>query len=727
VYTQSGGVSEWYAAGPLGVEQGFTLAKRPAGRSGALTVALAVSGLSARPAGSGVEFLARSGQVALRYGGLVAVDARGRQLQAGLSLSGGRLLLRVADRRAVYPVRIDPFFQQGSKLTPNDGVVGLLPGVNFGVSVALSADGKTALIGGSLDRDGVGAAWVFTRSGSTWTQQGPKLTANDETNSGEFGGSVALSADGNTALIGGDVDNPISATNNTDGVGAAWVFTRSGSTWTQQGPKLTANDETGMGQFGGSVALSPDGNTALIGGLHDNNRVGAAWVFTRSGSTWTQQGSKLTGAGETGTADFGSVALSADGSTALIGAPFDNNGVGAAWVFTRSGSTWTQQGSKLTANDETGAGGFGVGVALSADGSSALIGGPFDNPSTSASLPVGVGAAWAFTRSGSTWTQQGSKLTGTGEIGAGAFGSLTMSTDGRTALIGAPLDNNGVGAAWVFTRSGSTWTQQGSKLTANDETGAGFFGVPALSADGSTALISGQLDNGFQGAAWVFVVVGPPSASITSPAAGGVYTPGESVVTRFSCTDAVFGPGLFSCDDSTGILSTRGGTGRLDTATPGPHTYTVTATSDNGQTSTASIAYTVAPAPAIPSAPATPKVSIETGSASVAHGRATIRLSCSATPSYTCRGTLTLTIRKRIVTRAHHRRRVTYKTIVIARVGYKVQGAQTKSIALALTSAGKRLLRTARNHTLAVTATATLTGGKATTRTITLKAAPKRR
>ena len=135
-----------------------------------------------------------------------------------------------------------------------------------------------------------GAAWVFTRSGSTWTQQGEKLTGSGESGNGEFGDSVALSSEGNTALIGGRGDN--------GDLGAAWVFTRSGSSWTQQGEKLTGGGESGKGEFGVSVALSSDGNTALIGGSGDNSDHGAAWVFTRSGSTWTQQGEKLTGGGE---------------------------------------------------------------------------------------------------------------------------------------------------------------------------------------------------------------------------------------------------------------------------------------------------------------------------------------------------------------------------------------------------------------------------------------------
>ncbi len=183
--------------------------------------------------------------------------------------------------------------------------------------MALSADGNTALVGGPEDNIGTGAVWVFTRSGSTWTQQGSKLTGGGEAEAGEFGRSVALSADGNTALVGGPEGNI--------GTGAAWVFTRSGTTWTEQA-KLAAGGESGGGLFGFSVALGENGDTALIGGPRDDNGVGAAWVFTRSGSTWSQQGSKLTGSGENGAGEFGdSVALAANGNSGLIGAPRDDS------------------------------------------------------------------------------------------------------------------------------------------------------------------------------------------------------------------------------------------------------------------------------------------------------------------------------------------------------------------------------------------------------------------
>ena len=149
--------------------------------------------------------------------------------------------------------------------------------------MALSADGNTALIGGPRrQRRTVGAAWVFTRSGSTWTQQGAKLTGSGETGDGQFGYERGAVGDGNTALIGGPDDNG----RRRGGVGVHAL----GLDLDPAGPKLTGTGESGAGELRLSVALSADGNTALIGGSGDNGDAGAAWVFTRSGSTWTQQG-----------------------------------------------------------------------------------------------------------------------------------------------------------------------------------------------------------------------------------------------------------------------------------------------------------------------------------------------------------------------------------------------------------------------------------------------------
>ncbi len=466
------GFTEWFANGPLGLEQGFSIDRAPSRIAGGpLTLVMGLSGDMRASVLEGRRSLALSGGgTSLRYGGLTATDAIGHDLKAWIELRDHRLMLRVDTRRARYPIKIDPFVQQGNSLTGG----GEWGGGDFGASVALSADGSTALIGAPSDDLRVGAAWVFTRSGSTWSQQGNKLTGGGERGEGEFGTAAALSADGNTVLIGGIGDDK--------DTGAAWVFTRSGSTWSQQGEKLVGSFPELEGRFGQSVALSGDGATALIGCGPFYGHGGGAWIFTRTGSTWSQQGPRINPSGEVGEGNFGtSLALSSDGSTALIGAPWDNSQVGAVWAFTRSGKEWTQQGNKLTGGEESGSGGFGEGafgysVALSAEGNTALIGGPADTNES--------GAAWVFIRSGSTWAQQGPKLT-TGEGVKGYFEffgrSVALSGSGDIALIG--------GAGWVFVRSGSTWGEQGAPLFTGEGGEREFGESVALSAAGTTALI----------------------------------------------------------------------------------------------------------------------------------------------------------------------------------------------------------------------------------------------
>jgi hypothetical protein len=501
-------VTEFYRNGPYGLEQGFTLPSRPSAGAGSLVLSMRLAGsLIPRQAGSEILFRTATGATALRYGQLSAVDATGRRLPAHIQIRNRTLQLQIDDRKARYPLRIDPFIQQGEKLTDAAAKKEEIGAANFGESVALSADGKTALIGGPSDNANVGAVWVFTFAESKWTQQGPKLLATGETGSGHFGESVALDAKGETALIGGGGDN--------GNLGAAWVFTRSGTTWTQQAKLLpTAGQETGAGNFGASVALPKEGNTALVGAPGDNTNVGAAWVFTRSSGIWSQQAKLLPTAGqEIGEGRFGeSVALDAElGNIALIGAPEDNGRAGAAWVFTRSGTAWTQQGAKLVAKEleEIGDAQFGASVALSAEKAekpTALIGAPFDGEESF------LGAAWVFTRTSSVWTQQGVKLTAKEgeESGDGFFGeSVALSSLGTTALIGGPADDGLLGAAWVFTRvkPSEILKQHGEKLTGGAESGAGHFGERvALAAEkGETALIGGPADNANLGAAWAFV------------------------------------------------------------------------------------------------------------------------------------------------------------------------------------------------------------------------------
>jgi hypothetical protein len=389
------------------------------------------------------------------------------------------------------------FAQEGNKLV-GVGAGNGVAGAGQGKSVSISSDGNTAIVGGEYDDNGTGAAWVYTRLGGVWSQQGGKLVGTGANGNAHQGYSVAISSDGNTAIVGG--------TNDGDG-GAAWVYRRIGSTWFQQGTKLVGTGAVGFSEQGFSVALSSDGNTAIVGGRSDNNDLGAAWVFRRSSGLWSQEGSKLVGTGALGTTVWqgSSVALSSDGNTAIVGARMDNGTAGAAWVFTRSGSVWSQQGSKLVGAGALGPNVYqGASVSLSSDGNTAIVGGPGDNDFFGQYL---IGATWAYTRTAGVWTQMGNKLVGVGVVGLYSWQgfSVSLSSDGNIAIVGGYGDNNNAGAMWVFTRIGGVWGQRGSKLVGTGAAGPAFQGISvALSSDGNTAIVGGYGDSSGVGAAWVF-------------------------------------------------------------------------------------------------------------------------------------------------------------------------------------------------------------------------------
>ncbi len=329
-----------------------------------------------------------------------------------------------------------------------------------------------------------------------------KLLTADGAAGDQFGYSVALSGD--TAVIGARFDD-----DDVNGLesGSAYVFTRSGTTWSQQA-KLTAADGASRDWFGVRVAIS--GDTAVITADADDDDVngvdsGSAYVFTRSGTTWSQQ-AKLTAADGAAVDLFGySVALSGD--TALFGARFDDddvNGVdsGSVYVFIRSGTTWSQQ-AKLTAADGAAGDEFGYSVALFGD--TAVITADADDDDVNG---VDSGSAYVFTRSGTTWSQQ-AKLTAADSAAGDMFG-VRVALSGDTALIGARFDDDdGVdsGSAYVFTRTGTAWSQQ-AKLTAADSAAGDWFGYSvALSSD--TALIGAHFndhddDGADSGSAYIF-------------------------------------------------------------------------------------------------------------------------------------------------------------------------------------------------------------------------------
>ncbi|MBA3799779.1 MAG: FG-GAP repeat protein [Geodermatophilaceae bacterium] len=374
---------------------------------------------------------------------------------------------------------------QGSKLRASDET----DRSDFGVSVAV--DGDTALVG-AVGHDtprglGAGAAYVFVRSGGRWIET-TELTAPDGSALDGFGIAVALSGD--TAVIGAFRDNIRGGAADT---GSAYVFVRSGTTWTLQA-KLTASDAVAREQFGQSVAL--DGDTVVVGAPADEEQgrfdAGSAYVFERSGTAWTEQ-ARLVASDAAARDAFGwSVAVDAD--TVVVGAIGDDApparpDAGSAYVFVRSASGWVEL-AKLTASDAAEFASFGYSVAVSAD--TALIGAP----GGSSPAVEDTGSAYVFVRSGSTWTEQAELTAADGATGD-AFG-LSVALRGVVAVVGSARDDTAagddVGSVYLFDRRGPSWTM-GAKVVAPDGSEFDQLGV-SVALDGSTVIAGAPGDGG---------------------------------------------------------------------------------------------------------------------------------------------------------------------------------------------------------------------------------------
>jgi hypothetical protein len=345
--------------------------------------------------------------------------------------------------------------QENTKLIASDGAAGDY----FGWSVSISND--YAIIGAYGDDIGSatnqGSAYIYVRNGTSWTQQA-KLIASDGLANDMFGSSVAI--DGDYAIVGAYGDDVSVNT----GQGSAYIYVRNGANWIQEA-KLTASDGSVNDQFGISVAI--DGDYAIVGAYLDdvsaNTGQGSAYVFIRSGSSWTQQ-AKLTASDGSADDSFG-YSVSISGAYAIVGAYLDdvgaNTGQGSAYVFIRSGSSWIQQ-AKLNAIG--GGGGDYFGRSVSIDDNYAIIGAMF----TQLGGVTEVGAAYIFVRSGTSWAQQATLVASDRQAGD-RFGA-SVSIRGIYAIVSLPFSSSCFdcrGSAYIFERSGTSWIQQ-AKLNPSD-------------------------------------------------------------------------------------------------------------------------------------------------------------------------------------------------------------------------------------------------------------------
>ena len=364
-------------------------------------------------------------------------------------------------------------------------------GDEFGYSIDISSD--TVVAGAWYEDTGgsnAGAAYVFTRSGTSWSQQA-KLVASNAGAGDQFGYSVAI--DGDTIVAGANNEDT-----GAQDTGSAYVFTRSGTTWSQQA-KLVASDAQAGDYLGWSVGIS--GDTIVVGAFGEDtggSYAGAAYVFTRSGTTWSQQ-AKLVASDAQANDYLGRGEIGISGDTIVVGAYREDAGgsdAGAAYVFIRSGTSWSQQ-AKLVASDAQANDQFGRAVSISSD--TVVVGASLEDAGG-----TDTGAVYVFTRSGTSWSQQ-AKLVAENPSELDEFG-ISVDIDGDSVIMGATKEDTGsqdTGAVYIFTRSGTTWSQQ-KLLKASDVPADKRFGW-AAAIDGKTAVGTSKLIDSNTGAAYTFL------------------------------------------------------------------------------------------------------------------------------------------------------------------------------------------------------------------------------
>lgn len=359
--------------------------------------------------------------------------------------------------------------------------------------------------------------------------QQAELTPANSATSGNFGSAVALSADGNTALIG-----IMAANSNT---GAAVVQIRTGTTWTQQAVLTRSSGATGD-LFGRSVTLSADGNTALVGAEGVSSGTGEVIVFTRSGTIWTQQAVLTRSGGSTGNYFGRSVAVSSNGNVALVGASGVNQGSGRVVPFTRSGTTWTQQ-AEFTYSQTSPAYGVGYAVAISGDGNVALAGMP------GAGILI-TGGAVLFNYNGSTWVEERALTIVTAGRFASVGSTVALNNNGTVALIGGTGPSTAAGFVSIFTNNSGIWTET-SLLHANMVAAEKYGNSVSLDGSGNTALIGAPGISSNTGAAFVFTK------------SSGVWTEQQKLTRNGGATSDSYGYAVaLSSDASTALIGASG-------------------------------------------------------------------------------------------------------------------------------------------------------------------------
>ena len=413
-----------------------------------------------------------------------------------MSVAAAAMAVAMLESSAAHGWQCD--VEQLQKLLPAGG----LEGDRFGHALAM--DGECMVIGAYRDDDACpngsncnsGSVHVFTQSASLWSHVG-ELKASDVASGDNFGRAVAIS--GNTMMVGSPLDDDAGSAS-----GSAYIFVRDVGGWTQQA-KLTAGDAAAGDSFGDAVAIH--GDTAVVGALLDDHaggsNAGSAYVFQRSGATWTQT-AKLTASDAAASDNFGSAAT-IRGDTIIIGAENDDDPVfglnaGSAYVYINSGGAWSQQ-AKLKADAGARDDRFGWEVAI--DGDTAAV---------TALAEGDHGVVYIFDRTGDAWSLT-DRLVSNDISTFDEFG-FSLALMGDRLAIGCASDDDACannppfcdsGSVYLFERAGGVWTET-LKLTADDGGAEDEFGY-AVAMTESAILVGARMNDDVNldaGAAYLF-------------------------------------------------------------------------------------------------------------------------------------------------------------------------------------------------------------------------------
>jgi len=367
----------------------------------------------------------------------------------------------------------------------------------FGNSVAMNSSGSKCVVGAYKQYTGgifTGAAYVFAKSGGTWSEE-IKFAATDSPAAGdEFGYCVDMSANGDVVIV--------SAQKKTNGQGAVYVYDKSGGSWVLK-TKLTASNPSNDDWFGISCSISPDGNTIIVGATGDDDSAsaaGAVYIFENVAGTWTEKQKVQEQYTQSGNRFGVSCAISNLGTRFLAGSK------NSITVFQKSGSTWSREIRKI-GSDTAIADLFGHSVDISSDGETFVVGAPYQDTGGSS-----AGAAYIFKYVSSAWTQT-YKAQGN-PVASDYFGwSVALSDDGARMAAGAIYKSstsasNG-GEAFVFKLDSGSWISDGEALSSDIEDDDRLGESVAMNIDGSSLVVGAiREDTGGPdaGAAYVFTV-----------------------------------------------------------------------------------------------------------------------------------------------------------------------------------------------------------------------------